>query len=71
MKIAVLLRSHKTLTGGDVLSNTPAKCEVDQMNSCRDNRRTDRKTDRQTDQKDRQKDRQRFLAFIVRLTYNV
>ena len=24
-----------------VLSNTPAKCEVDRMNGCRDNRRTD------------------------------
>ncbi len=24
-----------------VLSNTPAKCEVDQINDCRDNRQTD------------------------------
>ena len=27
-----------------VLSDTPAKCEVDRMNSCRENRRTDRHT---------------------------
>ncbi len=29
-----------------VLRNTPAKCEVDRMNGCRDNRRTDRQIDR-------------------------
>ncbi len=28
-----------------VLSNTPAKCEVDWMNGCRDNRRTDRQAE--------------------------
>ncbi len=29
-----------------VLNNTPAKCEVDRMNGCQDNRRKDRQTDR-------------------------
>ncbi len=38
-----------------VLSNTPAKCEANWMNGCRDNWRTDRHTDRQ-----------RILTFIVR-----
>ncbi len=28
-----------------VLSNTPAKCEVDRMNGCPDNQRTDRQTE--------------------------
>ncbi len=43
---------HSTCTSW-VLSNTPTKCEVDQMNGCRNNQRTDR---------------QRVLPFIGKIT---